>query len=60
MCHSDITLQATNDYFKYDQNYGHQCRDHGALKDWVIRHQWEGHKKYLEVELGVQFKEHIS
>lgn len=56
MCHSDMTLQATSDYLHFSQNNGHQCRDHDAIKDWIKRHQWKGHRKFLESEFGAKFK----
>jgi len=57
MCHSDITLQATQDYIVYDTNIGHECRDHQALAKWVERYQWKEHKDYVSNHTGLRFKE---
>jgi len=59
MCHSDMTLEATNDYVQFDKNYGHKCRDHDALREWTVEHTWKGHKKYLETTLGFEFKNEL-
>jgi hypothetical protein len=57
MCHGDLTLESTKNYYTFDTNYGHSCRDHSALKEWIDRHKWAGHKEYIAENLGLKFKE---
>lgn len=47
-CHSDITLQGSDEYIKFQNNNGHQCRDFEAITEWTAAHQWSGHQEYLD------------
>ncbi|KAE9364266.1 hypothetical protein N431DRAFT_473862 [Stipitochalara longipes BDJ] len=60
MCHGDIILQATDNFIGFgDLSIGHQCRDHDALVSWTKKHEWKGHKKFLEEHNGIKFKEEV-
>ena len=40
LCHPDLTLVTTDDLDEFVLNETHQCRDYGAILDWVHRHRW--------------------
>jgi hypothetical protein len=48
MCHTDLSLHGTKDLVGFDlppQNY--QCRDLGAIQNWVEAHGWPEFRNYM-------------
>ncbi|KAH8884349.1 hypothetical protein GQ53DRAFT_880091 [Thozetella sp. PMI_491] len=53
ICHADITLQGTEDFLHYSENSGHQCKDYGAIMNWVHKNLWMDHHIWLYKHYGL-------
>ncbi|KAI9157976.1 Cyclochlorotine biosynthesis protein R [Paramyrothecium foliicola] len=54
LCHPDLTLVRTNDLEEFVLDETHQCRDYGAILDWVHQHRWVEFPEWLKAKTQSQ------
>ena len=52
LCHPDLTLIPTNNLQEFTLDQTHQCRDYGAVLEWVKRHRWTEFPVWLKAKGG--------